>query len=102
MDNCLVLSGRIIKREQTRHSPAGLPITRLVLEHISKQVEAGFEREARCQIAVAVCGEPFDHQPTALAVGMQIRVTGFISRISHRHSESRIVLHAEKIEFLES
>jgi primosomal replication protein N len=102
VDNCLVLAGRIAKREQTRYSPAGLPITRLILEHLSKQTEAGFEREVRCRIPVVVCGEPLHREIDALLVDTAIRVTGFISRISHRHSESRLVLHAERIEFLES
>jgi primosomal replication protein N len=102
VDNCLVMSGRVVKSEPARYSPAGLPITRLVLDHQSEQLEAGFPREARCRIAVAVCGEPLNRQIDGLAVGSEIRVSGFISRVSHRHSESRLILHAQKIEFLSS
>ena len=101
MDNRLILGGRVSKCEQTRYSPAGLPITRFVLEHHSTQMEAGLSREARCRIAVVVSGEPLTDKVAQLSVGSQLRVTGFISRMSHRQSESRLLLHAEDIEFLE-
>lgn len=102
MDNCLILAGRVSQCEQTRYSPAGLPITRFTLEHQSTQTEAGFAREAHCQITVMVSGEQLTRKIAKLAVGSELKVTGFITRMSHRQSLSRLLLHAESIEFLES
>lgn len=98
MDNCLTLGGRIVKINKTRHSPAGIPIAQLVIEHHSRQIEAGIEREARCRIQVLACGETLVRDISALAIGSPVRVIGFICRANYRHGETRLVLHAERIE----
>ena len=100
-DNCLVITGRIANSGKTRYSPAGLPITRFVLEHSSKQVEAGMTRDVRCRILVFVGGEALNQNIKALAPGTPIRVRGFLSRANHRQGAARLVLHAELIETLE-
>ena len=102
VDNCLVIAGRVASAGKTRHSPGGLPITRFVLEHHSKQTEAGIVRDVRCRILVFVGGEVLHRKIQSLTPGMPIRVHGFISRANHRQGAARLVLHAEGIETLDS
>jgi len=97
-DNQLVLSGRISRMGERYYSPAGVPITRLVLEHCSTQVEAGHPRTAQCRIAVVVCGNELHRELQQLQTDHTIRVSGFISRANNRQGEARLVLHAAQIE----
>lgn len=99
-DNQLVLSGQIARISKTRYSPAGVPITRLVLEHRSTQLEAGHPRIAHCRITVLICGADMHRQLHELQVDLEIRVSGFISRANNRQGEARLVLHAAHIEHL--
>ena len=100
MDNQLVLGGQIVQAAQTRQTPAGLAITRFMLEHRSRQQEAGMSREAYCRIQIMACGPAFAEQRAALKVGTAVRVNGFLSRANHRQGENRLVLHAAGIEIL--
>ena len=95
-----MLAGRVVRLIPTRRSPAGLPITRFVLDHHSRQVEANHPRDARCRITVMACGESLSRVAAALSVDTVVRVCGFISRANHRTGEARLVLHADRIELL--
>jgi primosomal replication protein N len=99
-DNCVIIAGRVASASQIRYSPAGLPISRFVLEHHSRQVEAAIPREACCRIQVLACGKPLAQNAQALTPGTLIRVRGFLSRANHRYGETRLVVHAERIEIL--
>jgi primosomal replication protein N len=101
-DNCLIIAGHLAGACETRASPAGVMITRFMLEHHSGQIEAGVAREARCRLPVIACGEPLAHAAARLPSGVFIRVRGFICRANDRHGEFRLVLHAAGIEVLES
>jgi len=61
-------------------------------------MEAGLSREVNCRIAVVAAGEELARRAGALAIGDKVRISGFISRNSHRDSEARLVLHAQGIE----
>ena len=97
-DNQLVLGGQIARISDTQYSPAGVPITRLLLEHRSTQLEAGFPRTAQCRILVLVCGVDLHRKLHQFEVDQAIRVSGFISRANNRQGEARLVLHAAHIE----
>ena len=97
MDNQLVLGGQITRISETRRSPAGIPITRLVLEHRSVQYEANHPRKAQCRITVMVCGAELHRDLARLQVDQQVCVSGFISRANNRQGEARLVLHAVSI-----
>lgn len=99
-DNQLILSGQITRIGDTRYSPTGVPITNLVLEHHSTQIEAGHPRTAQCRITVLVCGTDLHRQLRDLQIDHAIRVNGFISRANNRQGEARLVLHAAHIERL--
>ena len=86
------------KAPETRYSPAGIPITRFVLQHQSRQMEAGLPREVNCRIVVVAAGEEMAQRARVLNIDDEVRISGFISRSSHRDSEARLVLHAQGIE----
>ena len=96
--NCFVLSGRVLKIEALRHSPAGVPHQRFTLEHRSKQFEAGLACEARCHMMVQISGEALQRNVKELKQGEFLVVTGFIGRVSYQAEPFRILLHAQKIE----
>ena len=98
MDNHVLLGGVVSRVSETRYSPAGIPITRLTLNHRSAQQEAGLPREARCRLLVLVCGQALQANVQALLPGHHIRVQGFLTRADHHHGEARLVLHATAIE----
>ena len=100
MDNRLRISGLLAKQPETRHSPAGVPITRFTLQHESLQQEAGMQRRAICNIAVIASGEEMLKQTKGLQGGQQLRVSGFLCRANNRQGENRLILHAEQIELL--
>jgi primosomal replication protein N len=94
----VLLSGEVHKAPETRYSPAGIPITRFVLQHQSRQMEAGLPREVNCRIVVVAAGEEMAQRAGALQPGDEVRIRGFLSRNSHRDSEARLVLHAQAID----
>lgn len=100
VDNSVVLAGQVINLNETRFSPAGLPICRFTLEHYSQQWEADRSREVRCRIQVVACGQKLAQQINQLSPGTIVRVKGFISRANARYGEARLVLHANQIDLL--
>ena len=100
--HCLIIAGRVVGPCETRTSPAGIPISRFLLEHQSGQVEAGVPREARCRLPVVACGEPLVRAARGLPPGAWVRVRGFVSRANHREGEYRLVLHAAHIDLFDT
>ena len=101
-DNCLIIVGQLAGSCEIRTSPAGVTISRFLLEHHSGQMEAGVTREASCRIPVMACGEGFARAVSRLPQGAPVRVRGFISRANSREGEYRLVLHAVHIDILDT
>lgn len=95
-----MLEGRISSEPDTRYSPAGVPIIRFSLEHVSEQLEAGRSRQARCRIGVVAAGKELQAVAESLVVESHVRVQGFLSSAGYRAGEYRLVLHAQQIEQL--
>ncbi|ACZ78210.1 MULTISPECIES: primosomal replication protein N [Dickeya] len=100
--NRLVLSGTVCKTPIRKVSPSGIPHCQFVLEHRSVQEEAGLSRQAWCRMPVIVSGHPSQAFTHSITVGMQLRVQGFISCHQGRNGLSKLVLHAEQIELIDS
>ncbi|MEK6749422.1 MAG: primosomal replication protein N [Pseudomonadota bacterium] len=98
--NCVVFGGVIVKPPQTRFSPAGIAITRFMLEHESTHQEAGLSRRAHGQIVVIAAGElglgPLRQAKGGEAVGIE----GFLNQVKSAQGQFRWVLHAQHIEWL--
>lgn len=89
LDNKLVLSGRIIKSYPLRSSPNGLKIARFVLEHVSKQIEAGLKCEVKCKM-FCIWVDPQNLEQ--IKDGNLVNVEGFVSN----NAKSELVLHITK------
>ena len=100
--NRLVLSGTVCKAPVRKVSPSGIPHCQFVLEHRSVQVEAGFTRQAWCRMPVIISGKAHQAITQSITVGTQLTLEGFISCHQARNGQSRMVLHAEQIELIDS
>lgn len=99
--NRLILSGTVCLRPVRKISPSGIPHCQFVLEHRSQQIEANFHRQAWCRMPVIVSGQPLQPLTEKLTGGSQISVQGFISCHKGHNRPSKLVLHAEQIEFID-
>ena len=89
--NEVVIDGRLLKRSALRYTPAGIPVIDLLLAHRSLQVEAGSQREARCEIAAVAIGE-LAVRLSAARINQPLQISGFLAQ--HTIGNRRIVLHA--------
>lgn len=95
--NQVVISGVIIEVEPQRYSPGGIAHQRLLVQHRSRQEEAGRPREVFCRILVEARGELTKHSQS-LAVNDRVQVTGFLDRSSYKDDTgSKLILHATEI-----
>ncbi|CUX96566.1 primosomal replication protein N [Candidatus Doolittlea endobia] len=100
--NCLILSGIVCKTPIRKVSPSGVPHCQFVLEHRSVRQEAGFSRQAWCRIPLVVSGKQMLEITCYITVGTQITARGFISCHQGRNGLSKIVLHADQIDLINS
>nr|WP_275984132.1 primosomal replication protein N [Morganella morganii] len=98
----MVLSGTVCREPIRKVSPAGIPHCQFVLEHRSQQQEAGLTRQAWCRMPVVASGQTIQTITHSITVGSQITVQGFISTHQGRNGLSKLVLHAEHIELIDS
>ena len=93
--NRLELSGEVVSLETLRYTPAGIPILTFILKHLSRQQEAGMQREVQCEIPVMAMAE-WAGKAARLAIGDQVKVAGFLARKSLKND--RLVLHLNQLE----
>jgi primosomal replication protein N len=96
-ENTCVLAGVISKEPAFTQSPAGIPHCQFVLEHQSQQIEADLPRRVWCKIKVIASGAGLKQQTEFLKSGINVRVTGFITRVEGQNGLSQLVLHARQI-----
>ncbi|AFP84505.1 primosomal replication protein N [secondary endosymbiont of Ctenarytaina eucalypti] len=101
-ENRLILSGKVYKVPIRKVSPSGIPHCFFLLEHRSIQQEVCFSRQAWCRLSVVISGAHNLSISSSIIIGAQITVKGFISCEKGRNGLSKIVLHAEKIDFIDS
>nr|WP_222717701.1 MULTISPECIES: primosomal replication protein N [unclassified Providencia] len=98
----MVLTGTVCKALIRKVSPSGIPHCQFVLEHRSGQQEAGMSRQAWCRMPVIASGQALQTHTHSITVGSLITVTGFISTHQGRNGISKLVLHAEQIDLIDS
>lgn len=96
--NAWVLDAQIAETSALRRTPAGVPALEFRLAHQSVQIEAGQEREVRCEVAAIALGE-VALRAQAFRPGDWVSLTGFVAARSARHTSP--VLHVNTIEKLE-
>ena len=100
--NRLRLSGNVCGRVVRKTSPSGIPHCQFVLEHQSMQEEAGLSRHAWCRIPVIISGTAHLQITQHITVGTQLILDGFLHCHQAETGQSRMVLHAEQIELIDS
>ena len=95
MRNEVKLNGTVVARETLRHTPAGIPILSLTVQHESTQVESGISRQVGFEIDAMAVGE-MAKQMDVLQAGSKVRLAGFLA--SRSKLSTRIVLHVNQFE----
>ncbi|WP_057830134.1 primosomal replication protein N [Colwellia sp. TT2012] len=98
-ENCLVLSGTVVKAPRQSTSPAGIVHSQFSIDHKSIQNEAGLNRQAFVRIQVVATGE-LSHLTRKLVAGQTVKVSGFINRHESRNGNPLLVLHAQQIQMI--
>ena len=95
----MVISGVVTRLYEVRNTPAGIPITRFVLEHQSEQSEADLKRNIRCQIFIIASGNKLrsELKNKKLEVGLQMTIEGYLNQISFKGSNPQLCVNAEII-----
>jgi primosomal replication protein N len=97
--NQVVIDGRLFKRATLRHTPAGIPVIDLVIGHKSIQIEAGGQREARCEVEAVAIGDMAVRLSTQ-KLNQPLQVGGFLTQ--HSVKDRRLVLHVVSVEPINS
>jgi len=92
-----VLSGEVLQIAELRYTPAGIPLLRLTLRHMSEQIEAGMKRKIECEIP-AVAMAQLAEQAKGINVGTVVKVSGFLAKRSL--NSRQLVLHLDKLEII--
>lgn len=93
--NKLVLQAEVVRLEPLRHTPAGIPLLSVVLQHMSEQIEAGMKRKVNCEVNAVILG---DLTKLKIEVGSQITATGFLANRSLKSTQ--LVMHINHIAFI--
>jgi primosomal replication protein N len=87
--NRLRLRAALVGRGALRHTPAGLPVIELELQHASQVVEAGLERNLQFSLEAVALGE-VALRLEKLAPGVELELEGFLAPRSRRTSRLRV------------
>ncbi len=93
--NLLVIQGELLKVEELRYTPAGIPILTLIIGHTSEQMEASMKRKVECEVNAMVVGD-LAKASQHLQAGTQVKATGFLAKRSFKSAQ--LVLHINKLE----
>jgi primosomal replication protein N len=77
--NRLTLDATLVRRDDLRYTPAGVPAIDCTLRHASMQPEAGGERKVECELH-AVAFTDVALRLARKAVGSELRCEGFLAR----------------------
>jgi len=96
--NQVVLTGKLIERQELRHTPAGLPALNFRVGHASEQVEAGKPRSVSLELEGVALGQMAE-QLDGAAIGREYRFEGFLALRSKLSRQP--VLHLNRFELNE-
>lgn len=95
--NNLVLDAEVKQIADLRHTPAGLPLLSVVLQHRSQQVEAGMKRKVDCDVNAVLLGDIASSQ--LVEIGAKLKVSGFLAKRSLKSTQ--LVMHINHIAQIE-
>lgn len=92
-----MITGVVIEVESQRVSPGGVAHQRFMLQHRSRQEEAGKPREVFCRLLAELRGE-LVAKAQPLQVNDRVEVSGFLARASYKDDTgTRLILHATSV-----
>lgn len=92
--NRFELTGAITEIEPLRHTPAGLPLIKLVLSHSSELTEAGFVRKLNMQIRAVAIGT-IAQQIAKQHLGQSVHVVGFLAPV--KKDSDFLIFHIQEL-----
>ena len=93
--NQVVLTGKLIERNELRHTPAGMPALNFRIGHVSEQVEAGRSRNVNLEIEGVALGDVAQDLSKA-AQEAEYRFEGFLAMKSKLSRQP--VLHVNRFD----
>jgi len=93
--NQVVLTGKLIERNELRHTPAGMPALNFRIGHVSDQVEAGRSRSVNLEIEGVALGDVAQDLSKA-AQEAEYRFEGFLAMKSKLSRQP--VLHVNRFD----
>ena len=94
-ENHLLLTATLTGRETLRYNLSGVPVTECTLSHVSRQVEAGIERQVRLDISAVALGD-LARELAGIDPGTRLTVSGFLTPL--RRSGRALCLHLTRID----
>lgn len=91
--NETALSARVLEKEPLRHTPAGIPVLELLLEHMSEVVEAGHPRRVELTIQAVLMGD-LALMLADIQLGTSLQVQGFLAPV--RQGAVKLKLHVQR------
>lgn len=91
--NEVVLTGIVQKIYPPLTTPAGVVVSRFVLEHLSSQIENEQKRQVRCKMFCVIIGSEL----TSSLLETNVEVRGFLNT----NLQKQLILHINKIEKLD-
>jgi len=99
LSNAVTIAGSLMERDALRMTPAKIPVVGFKIRHESLQMELDVERNVTCEMSALAIG-PLAQQITAMPMGVEMLLQGFLAARSARHQNP--VLHVTKFELLEA
>ena len=93
--NQTVICGEIMEMASLRYTPAGVAIAEFKINHASRQMEAGHEREVACELS-AVALAQLAERIVRMSPGIRVKLAGFLARKSRMSLQ--LVLHVHNLE----
>jgi primosomal replication protein N len=92
-----VICGEITQISSLRYTPAGVAVAEFKINHASRQIEAGRERQVGCELS-AVALAQLAERIAGMMPGIRVRLTGFLARKSR--VSLQLVLHVNNLEHI--
>ncbi|HQN65829.1 MAG TPA: primosomal replication protein N [Methylophilus sp.] len=90
-----MLSGVVVALTPIRHTPAGIPLLSLTIQHASEVMEANMKRKTECEVNAVVMG---DLTKSPLSIGNHVQVSGFLAKQSAKSTQ--LILHIQNLKIL--
>ena len=89
--NSFALVAAVVQVQNLRYTPAGIPVLNLVLEHESRQIEAGTPRQVNLQMRAVVFGD----MANTLSREPLMQAIEFHGFLAHARASKGVVFHIQ-------